>query len=146
METQRLRREEFDQVDALLDARGLPPLPRDIPLSNVLVALEDGAVIGVVALEVLVRRGLLRSVAVSEAHQNRGVATNLVRSMIARANELGLRDLHLLTETASALFTPLGFSAVQREQVPEEIASTREFREQCPQSARVMRLVLDTRL
>lgn len=146
METRRLRREERGDVGALLEVRGLPPLPPNIPLSNVFVALEDGAVIGVVVLKVVARRGLLCSAAVSEAHENRGIRATLVRSLIARAYELGLRELYLLTETESELFAPLGFSAVSRDRVPSEITSTSEYREQCPEPAEVMRLELDTRL
>ena len=134
------------EVNSLLEANDLPPLPRGFPLANVLVALDGETVVGAVALEVASRRGLLRSAIVAQDHRRRGVGGSLVRSAISRAHELGLRELYLLTENAAAFFTSLGFADLPRDQVPREIQATREYREQCPESARVMCLPLSTRL
>lgn len=139
-------REDLPAVAALLAAAGLPALPHGQPLSNLLVAIEGGTVVGAIALEVIVRFGLLRSVAVDEAHRGAGLGGRLVSSMVARAHELGLRDLYLLTEDAADFFAKRGFEGIERESVPSELRASRPFREECAESARAMRLPLQTRL
>ncbi len=52
----------------------------------------------------------------------------------------------MVTEDASDFFARFGFSAVERTDVPREIQATREYREQCSDSAAVMCLPLSTRL
>jgi amino-acid N-acetyltransferase len=145
MDIRRATPDDLGQVAELLDAAGLLPLPGNLPLANVLVALGDTAVVGVIALEVRGRRGLVRSVAVESGHSRQGVGTSLLQSLLARAQELGLRELYLLTEGAAEFFGNAGFVAVPRDSVPAEISSTREYRELCPESATVMRLQLVTR-
>jgi N-acetylglutamate synthase-like GNAT family acetyltransferase len=51
----------------------------------------------------------------------------------------------VLTESAEGFFAGMGFAAVARDIVPDEIRSTRQYREQCPEAATVMRLALATR-
>lgn len=146
MEIRRATREEVGDVDALLETSGLPALPEAQPLSNLLVALVDGAVVGAVALEVAARRGLVRSVVVEEGQRRSGLGSHLISSIIARGHELGLREFFALSENASEFLESVGFSEVERTHVPPEIRATRQFREQCPESAHVMRLALETRL
>lgn len=145
MDIRRATSDDLGQITTLLDATGLPPLPANLPLANVLVALRTNTVIGVIALEVKGLRGLVRSVAVEAGHSREGVGTSLLQSLLARAQELSLRELYLLTESAEEFFGNAGFVAVPRDVVPAEIRSTREFREQCAESATVMRLRLVTR-
>jgi N-acetylglutamate synthase-like GNAT family acetyltransferase len=145
MDIRRLTPDGLRQVAALIDAAGLPALPQGLPLSNVLVALGDGAVIGVVAMEVVGLRGLVRSVVVEPENTGRGVGSSLLRSLVARAQELSLRELYLITEDAQEFFSKAGFEAVPRDDVPGEIRSTLEHREQCPEDATVMRLRLIAR-
>jgi amino-acid N-acetyltransferase len=145
MDIRRATSDDLEQIGRLLDAAGLPPLPGNLPLTNVLVALRDNVVIGVVALEVRGLRGLLRSLAVDSGHSSQGVGASLLQSLRARAQELSLRELYLLTEGAEEFFGNAGFVAVPRNSVPAEIRSTQEYSEQCPESATVMRLRLVTR-
>ena len=137
--------DDLGQVRSLLAAADLPTLPRSLPLSNVLVALQGDVVIGAVALEVRGLRGLLRSVVVEPQHARRGVGTSLLQSLVARAQELSLRELYLITVGAEKFFSKAGFVAVRRHDVPEEISSTELYREHCPGEASVMRLRLVAR-
>ncbi len=137
---------EFARINELLAQASLPPLPSDTSVSNVLVATRDDTVIGAVALEVMARLGLLRSLVVDPEHRRTGVANRLMQAVLSRVNELGLREVYLLTESASAFFEPHGFKPIARDRVPSEIQKTREFREQCPEEAVVMRLDLGSRI
>ena len=146
MVTRRATREEIGEVGALLEASALPPLPTGTSLSCVLLGLEKGSVMGVVALEVVARRGLTLWVAVAREHQGRGLGKSLLQSLIARAHELSLREVYIVTKTASKFFAQLGFSPVSRAAVPSEIRSLRAYPDQCAESAEVMRLELETRI
>ncbi len=143
MNIRRATAEDLNRATSVLDAAGLPPLGSDLPLANVLVALEDSAVVGVIALEVRGLVGLVRSAAV--APNNQGVRSSLLQSLLARAHELSLREVYLLTEDADGFFAKAGFSSIPRDAVPPEIRSTREFRERCSDPATVLRLQLATR-
>ncbi len=143
MNPRRATAEDLNRANSVLDAAGLPPLGSDLPLANILVALEDSAVVGVIALEVRGLVGLVRSAAVAPNHQ--GVGRSLLQSLLARAHELSLRGLYLLTEDAEGSFAKAGFSSIPRDAVPPGIRSTREFREGCSDTATVMRRQLATR-
>ncbi|MCZ6783147.1 MAG: arsenic resistance N-acetyltransferase ArsN2 [Proteobacteria bacterium] len=136
---------ELPQVDALLEAEGLPPVPSRLPLANLLVGHDGGEVVGAIGLEVCALHGLVRSLVVAPSHARSGLGSSLLESLVARAHELSLRDLYLLTENADDFFAKLGFETVERAGVPSGIRSTREFREQCPESATVMRRPLASR-
>lgn len=144
MDIRRATPGDRDDVASLLRTLGLPALPSDVPLSNVLVALEDGTVIGVIALGVVARRGLIRAAAVHPDHQPDRVGASLLQSLIARAHELGLRELYRLAEDDD-WFARAGFVSMPRDAVPDEIRATRPYREQVPAPATVMRLGLATR-
>ena len=146
MDIRRAKRDEIGQVNALLEASGLSPLPTGISLSNVLVGLEQGSVIGVIALEVVARRALTIWAAVSAEHQAKGLGTSLGRSLIARAQELGLREIYAVLRNASNFFVGLGFSPVSRGTVPDEIRFMRAFRDECDDPTEIMRLGLETRI
>ena len=143
MNIQRAAAEDLNRATSVLDAAGLPPLGSDLPLANILVALEDSAVVGVIALEVRGLVGLVQSAAVAPNHQ--GVGSSLLQSLLARAHALSLRDLYLLSEDTAGFFAEAEFSSIPRDAVPPEIRSTREFRERRPDAAAVMRLQLATR-
>jgi N-acetylglutamate synthase-like GNAT family acetyltransferase len=148
MDFRRATSRDVKRIASLLAESGLPALPRSVPLSNVVVALDGEAAVGGIALEVHGRSGLVRSAVVTPERRREGIGSSLVRSIVARAHELGLRDLYLLTELGeegARIFESAGFLAVERSEVPSEIRSTREYRDQCPDTARVMRCALATR-
>jgi len=144
--TRRARREELERIDELLEAASLPALPSNVHLANVVVATRDEEVVGAIALEVVGRYGLLNSSVVAPEHRRTGVGKRLVQTVLARVSELGLREVYLLTEDASAFFERHGFRKVSRERVPGEIRTTRKFRDQGPDTADVMCLRLESRL
>jgi N-acetylglutamate synthase-like GNAT family acetyltransferase len=146
LDIRRAAREEIDEATALLEASDLPPLPAGIPLSNVLVGLEGGSVIGVIALEVVARRGLVLWAAVSEEHRAKGLGTSLGLSLIARAQELGLREIYAVPGEASDFFEGLGFFPVSRGAVPDEVGFKRVLPDELDDSAEIMRLELETRI
>ncbi len=145
METRRATQRDLEQIRSLLKETGLPALPSNVPLSNVIVALDGDETVGGIALEVRARSGLLRSAVVSPDRRRKGIGASLVQSIIARAHELGLRDLYLFAEDATEFFAAVGFAPIDGSEVPSEIRATRVYKERCTESALVMRLPLATR-
>lgn len=102
-----------------------------------------GELAAVAGLEVCCDTALLRSVAVRPDWRAHGLGHALVRRVVCRAEEQGLRALYLLTLTAEHYFLRFGFARVERGAVPAEIAATLEFRSACPASAVAMARPLD---
>jgi amino-acid N-acetyltransferase len=65
-----------------------------------------------------------------------------VRAALERARALGLRELYLLTTSASDYFPRFGFERIGREALPSSLQASEEMRGACPSSAAAMRLIL----
>ena len=107
-------------------------------LEHFLAAHVDKTLVGCAGLEVLGETGLLRSVAVDEAHRGSGLGKKLVEAMEEHAKAAGVRDLYLLTTTAEGFFASLGYRKVPREGAPADIAGTEQFANLCPSSSSFM--------
>jgi N-acetylglutamate synthase-like GNAT family acetyltransferase len=82
---------------------------------------------------------LLRSVALQAEERGRGSGRALVARTLDRAARSGARSAFLLTTTAEAFFSHLGFIRSAREEVPPALLGSAEFRGACPSTAVVMR-------
>jgi len=130
--------DDLARIETLLTASGLPLDGVRDALSDFIVAEHDGTLVGVGGLEICCNNALLRSVAVSDAWRSRGVGRALVTRVIADAESRGIHALYLLTTTAEHYFPSFGFRTVSRDDVPEDIRATAEFKGACPASATVM--------
>jgi amino-acid N-acetyltransferase len=127
---------------ALLELLEVAELPSEdltpAMLEDFLVAHLDGRLVGTAGLEHYEDVGLLRSVAVEEAHRGTGLGKRLVEAMEEQAREAGVRDLYVLTTTAERFFAGLGYKTAAREQAPEAIKATEQFSKLCPSSSTFM--------
>jgi amino-acid N-acetyltransferase len=107
---------DFAEVLALLRAVNLPVEGVLEHFRDFLVAREaDGRLAGCVGQERHGKVALLRSLAVSPAHQGQGLGRELVLEAIAAARHHGVTELVLLTTTAAAFFERhFGFALVDR--------------------------------
>ena len=133
-------------ASTLIEARGLPPLPAAVPLSNTLVALEGGCVVGVVVLEVAARRGLTAWLVVGAEPGNGSLPASLLRSLVSRAQELGLREIYAVARGTADAFAGVGFSPVVHDAVPGEIRSLKGYPEPQDDSVEILRFDMETRL
>jgi amino-acid N-acetyltransferase len=129
---------DLDAVEALLRANELPLDGVAAALERFVVAEADGRIVGVAGLEVCCRNALLRSVAVDSAWRSRGLGRALVTRVIADAEARGIRALYLLTTSAEQYFPSLGFRRIARDEVPDDVRATDEFRSACPATATAM--------
>jgi amino-acid N-acetyltransferase len=84
---------------------------------------------------------LLRSAVVALEKRNSGLGSDLVESLLRRAETRGTREIYLLTTTAERFFPRFGFAAIDRVEVATPVRVSEEFRGACPDSAIVMRRV-----
>ncbi|KRD78480.1 arsenic resistance N-acetyltransferase ArsN2 [Lysobacter sp. Root983] len=126
---------EHAAIRALLADNGLPV--QDLTDADVgfLIADTDGAIAGVVGVQRFGDTGLLRSLAVHADARRSGTGGHLVAAAESAARAQGLRELVLLTQTASAFFTRRGYVAIDRASAPAAVHSSAEFQSLCPASA-----------
>jgi N-acetylglutamate synthase-like GNAT family acetyltransferase len=129
---------DLPAIERLLVASGLPLDGVGEALSTFVVAQAGDEVVGVAGLEPCRDDALLRSVAVLPEWRSHGVGRALVTRVISDAEARGLRALYLLTTTAERYFPSFGFRQITRDEVPEGVRATAEFRDACPASATVM--------
>jgi len=131
-------RDDLPAMVALLAAEGLPEGGVTEGITHFQV-LDDGHdVIATAGIEPHGSSALLRSVVVAPAYRGRGLARRLTERMAQNARALGHDSLYLLTMDADQYFSGLGFRPVSRDEAPEEIRCSRQYREQCPDSAVLM--------
>jgi len=125
-------------LPALRELLSLCSLPFDgvaEHLDGFLVALDQGHLTGSVGLERYGPDGLLRSLAVHPDYRGRGLGTRLTRLALREAHRHGLRQVFLLTETASRYFLRFQFRRVPRQQAPPAVGASVEFASVCPETA-----------
>jgi amino-acid N-acetyltransferase len=123
---------------ALIASCDLPTADLGTSPVELTIALSGDALIGVIGLEVVRDVGLLRSLAVAPDARHRRVARALCEHVLVAARDRRLGVLYLLTTTARGYFERLGFKTLSRDDVPEGLRGTAEFRELCPSTATAM--------
>ena len=106
------------------------------------VARRGAEVVGAAGLEEHGSAGVLRSVVVAPGERGSGLGVVLSANRLARARELRLAAVYLLTTTAAEFYARFGFRPFPRADVPAAVAASSEFATICPSSASCQRLVL----
>ena len=138
MQVERAAFDDLDAIERLLAASGLPVDGARDAFATGVVARERGEVVGAAAIEPYGQDGLLRSVVVESALRGAGIGGTLVASSENLARELGIDELYLLTETAETWFERRGYSAIERDVVPESVRGSIEFTTACSTTAVAM--------
>jgi amino-acid N-acetyltransferase len=136
---------DIRHIRALLVDAGLPIDDLDTASGLQFSVVEDrGELAGAIGLERHGTVGLLRSLVVAPTHRKYGLGRLLVAGVERQASEAGVALLVLLTQTAEAYFTGLGYIVIERVHAPNEIKDTAQFRSLCPSSAICMTKILRT--
>jgi len=125
-------------IQAMLREAGLPVEDLSTAPVRFWLAREGHTLAGAIGIERYGNAGLLRSLTVDPGHRARGMATALVQALELAMRAEGLKTMVLLTETAEGFFGRRGYVLMPREQIPEEIRRTAEFRSLCPATAACM--------
>jgi amino-acid N-acetyltransferase len=127
-------------VKDLLDEARLPTSDlTEAHLENFLACGDNGALDGVVGLELYQPVALLRSLAVASRSRGRGVGSTLLAEAERHARSREVKEIYLLTTTAERFFARSGYERILRDAAPEAIRETQEFSGLCPASSVVMR-------
>lgn len=134
---------DWPAIAQLLMAAGLPLDGARDHMDHFIVGEIDGELACAGGLEVYGADALLRSVVVAEEMRGRSCARQLLDLLIQDCIKLGVTRVYLLTTTAQAYFSKLGFTVVDRAEIPEPVRRSREFQGACPASATAMALQLN---
>ncbi|MBC7848681.1 MAG: GNAT family N-acetyltransferase [Chitinophagaceae bacterium] len=129
---------DYPAVVELLVAQQLPFEDIDVSLDHFMIVKQNDHLIAVGAIELHQPYALLRSVATHPHHRGKKLATRLIHQLLAEAKGNGVKSVFLLTTTAREFFLNQGFSEIDRNSCPAEIASSTEFQSICPSSAILM--------
>jgi len=127
--------DHVEDIITLLKTNNLPVKDLSNGRRIFFVALSNQNTVGCVAIELYGDSGLLRSLAVELSFRERGVGHKLMVEAENWCHNNGLNILYLLTTTASAFFSKIGWESYEREAVPESIAQSPEFASVCPTTA-----------
>jgi amino-acid N-acetyltransferase len=131
----------FSEALALIKRNGLPI--EDISTSTKLFSItKDNEIAGTIGIEFYNQVALLRSLAVAETYRSKGIGGKLVEHIEKIAKQNAVKELILLTTTASDYFSKKAYRTIERNNVPEEIKKSSEFSSTCPSSAVIMKKVL----
>ena len=126
------------RISNLLAANSLPVDDLGEGKVDLFCRCASNEVLGAVGIEVYGAIGLIRSLVVADAGRGKGLGSDLVQDLETEARLRGVKELYLLTMTAEDFFAARGYSAIERNGVPSEIRSTRQFSSLCRDSAIVM--------
>lgn len=133
------------KVEALLVASNLPAEDLRIALATgermffgIRDPLVSEAYAGVVGVELFASSGLLRSLVVRPDRRGTGYASRLTSYVEQEVTRHRIRELYLLTTTATLFFEARGYEVVARGSAPDAIRNTSEFSSLCPDSADLM--------
>jgi N-acetylglutamate synthase-like GNAT family acetyltransferase len=129
---------DFPQAASLLAESRLPLDGLEERFSHALVASRGERIVGCVALEIYADQALLRSLVVAPDERGGRLGERLTSEVLRLARETGVRDVYLLTETATRFFPRFGFAVADRSSAPAAVAESVEFRAACPASAVLM--------
>lgn len=92
----------------------------------------------VIGLERYEELGLLRSLAVAQPYRRQRLGQRLVQWVEQEAQQAGLRQLYLLTISATAFFEALGYERLERNDLPPALYSSSQVQGVCPASAPIL--------
>lgn len=136
---ERAQLDDLARVLSLLERHGLPLDGASELAEAMVVARDDGRLVGAAVLELYAGGRCLRSVAVDASVRGKGIVEQSTAAALVLASELGVPMVFLRTTTAAELFPRFGFERITREDVPPSVTASVEFQSACPASAVVMR-------
>lgn len=114
-------------------------LPTEGVEAATLLVARGGGISGAVGLEVYGAQALLRSLVVRPDARGSGLGQGLVTAALDLARHRGVREVYLLTETASGFFPRFGFMVVERAAITGPVLASVEFAGACAETAVAMR-------
>lgn len=131
---------DLTAIKTLLERGGLPKQDCHQHLANFIILESDNNIIGIGGLEFYSEFALLRSVAIEKKYRGHSFGNIIFTALKETALSCGVRQMYLLTETATDYFSNLGFTPINRINAPDAIKKTAQFSSLCSHSATLMTL------
>ena len=133
--------DEISAIKKLLKECKLPIDDIAFEQQHFWISKYNNELIAVCGLEIMNELALLRSLAVKNLKRNSGLGTAIYEHTIEQARKIyNIHTLFLLTTTASNFFQKHGWKFIDRNNVPNPVQQTNEFKFICPKSAQCMKL------
>jgi len=143
---QQLEQSEWENaLEILLEAK-LPTEDLHHAPVQLFGLFHGGKLVAVNGLEIYGKQAILRSLAIQKAYRSNGLGAWILAETEAKAMELQLSDLYLLTTTAEKFFKRHGYNEIDRESCPSHIRQSKEFATICPSTAACLHKSLSTNL
>ena len=133
-----LNKTHREQVLEILASCKLPTADIDMQKQVFFGYQNSNRLTGIGALELFEENALLRSMAVLYSNQKKGLGSRLVTRLIEEAQARQVKNIYLLTESATIFFEKHGFIQTSRNEVPEAVLQSTEFKKLCPVTATCM--------
>jgi N-acetylglutamate synthase-like GNAT family acetyltransferase len=133
---------DLPHIATMLHGGGLMSGAARERIGRTIVAETDRSPIATASWEPAGECAVLRSVAVATEHRRAGAGTIVVAATLRRIFESGFRDVYLVTENAQPFFAACGFQTIDRDELPDAVATHPQLTRECPVSAPAMRLRL----
>jgi phosphoglycolate/pyridoxal phosphate phosphatase family enzyme len=133
---------DLPPIATMLHSGGLMSGAARERLGRTIVAEVDRKPIATASWEPVDGVAVLRSVAVGAEHRRAGAGTIVVAATLRRIFESGIPDVYLVTENAEPFFAACGFQSIDRDDLPEPVATHPQLTRECPVNAPAMRLRL----
>ena len=131
-----------EQVLELLKSFELPVSDIDSDSSVFFGVENESRIVGCIGFQELGEVGLLRSLAVDNRYQSKGLGQALTKKVIEEAGNRKKSTLYLLTTDAEHFFEKHGFRKIVKTESPEVVKKTKQYSEICADSAVVMKIDL----
>lgn len=134
----RATQRDVEGLRALLEGSGLRSDRLERRLSGSLVtggSDEESPLDATACLEEIDGFGLLRSVAVRPGLRGKGLGMLATAAAVGEARSRGASRVYLLTETAEGFFKGLGFSVIERGELPPAVGTGEHAAEECASAA-----------
>jgi glycerol-1-phosphatase len=135
---------DLPAIAQLLHDGGLPAGGARERVGRTVVAESDRNIIATASWEPAGDAALLRSVAVGTQRRGTGTGLMVTAAALRQISRAGIREVYLVATDAAAeaFFVRCGFRPIPRDELPSEVASSKQVARECPSTATVMRLAL----
>lgn len=135
-------REDWSAVAQLLRANKLPTDGLTTDVDHLYILEVGGKVAGAIGFETYAQDALLRSLVVDPRIRGAGHGRALLRLALHEAQKVGVHAVYGLTTTIPELLSKVGFTEIQKSEIPPAVHQSWELRGSCPESARAFRFKL----
>ncbi len=133
---------DIEQIKSLLQTNDLPVVGVVQHWQNFLVADQQDCILGTLGVHYDGKKALLRSFVVNDSQRNSGIGKALLQRMLLEMQSRGIKDVFLLTETATNYFIREGFTEICRDEIPQILLKESGLDQECPCSSRCLKCQL----